>query len=82
MPTPKRGDFLVKAVAANQILTEGLSEAVQQGYGSFASNFSQNPNFNQVGFDNPLLKGSLQGWISFLDRAARAWYDASRDFLK
>jgi hypothetical protein len=75
-----KGSGITRLVKANQTLAVGISEAVSQGYGAFAS--ALKGDFNKPGFDNPLLKGALDGWISGLDRATAAWLEASREFLK
>jgi hypothetical protein len=71
---------IIRLAKANQTLAVGISEAVSQGYSAFAT--ALQGDFDKPGFDNPLLKGALDGWISGLDRATTAWLEASREFLK
>lgn len=78
-----RGDQIARAVRANKIFTDGMAKAVQDSYDAFAATVTKGTSkFDQNGFDNPLLEGSLRGWISLLDGATKAWFDASTEFLK
>jgi hypothetical protein len=77
---PKKVSGILRIAAANRELAEGMAKAVSEGYDAFTKAL-EDGDLSKPGFDNPLLQGSLQGWIAALEESVDSLRSAALSYL-
>jgi hypothetical protein len=77
---PKVVTGISRMVAFNETLLAGAADAIRAGYHEFAKELEKG-NLDKTGFDNPILKGSLAGWIAVAEKSSDTLIDAAWNLM-